>query len=93
MSESESRPALVVGELAEYLAVSAGKSNGMPVAILTFRLRSNSPRPLNLMVSRAQLERLREDIDFLLERSTCLKDGHSLEVSLVEVEAIHESLG
>ena len=87
------RPDLVVGSLAEYLAIAAGKTNGIPVGILTFRPRSTAPLPLNLMISCAALERLSEDIDFLLARSAFLKDGDSPEVSLAEIEAIHERLG
>jgi hypothetical protein len=86
-------PSLVVGKLADYLGITAGKNNGSPVSILTFRPRSTAPTPLNLMISRAHLERLREDIDFLLANSAFLKDGDSLEVSLAEIEAIHERLG
>ncbi len=37
--------------------------------------------------------RLREDIDALLARSAILKDGDSPEVTLAEIEAIHERLG
>ena len=87
------RPDLVVGSLAEYLAIAAGKTNGTPVGILTFRPRSTAPQPLNLMISRAALERLREDIDFLLAHSAFLIDGKSPEVSLAEIEAIHNRLG
>ena len=45
------------------------------------------------MISCAALERLREDIDFLLAHSAVLKDGELPEVSLAEIEAIHERLG
>ena len=86
-------PSLVVGKLADYLAITAGKTNGIPVGILTFRPQITVPIPLNLMISRAALERLREDIDFLLANSAFLKDGDSPEVSLAEIEAIHERLG
>ena len=82
-------PDFIVGNLSEYLAIAAGKTNGIPVGILTFRPRSTAPQPLNLMISRAALERLREDIDFLLAHSAFLKAGDSPEVSLAEVEAIH----
>ena len=47
----------------------------------------------SLMISRAALLRLREDIDSLLAHSALLKDGESLEVSLAEIEAIHGRLG
>lgn len=87
------RPGLVAGEFAEFLGISTGKINDLPVGILTFRLQSNSSQPLNLMVSRAQLARLREDIDFLLERSVTPKDTDSPRVSLAELNAIHERLG
>lgn len=59
-------PSYVVGKLAEFLAITAGKVNGTPVALLTFRPHVTSPQPVNLMISRAHLMRLREDIDALL---------------------------
>lgn len=93
MDTPNPRPDLVVGNLSEYLAIAAGKVNGTPVSILTFRPHSTAPLPLNLMISRAAIERLREDIDFLLEHSAFLKDGESPEVSLAEIEALHERLG
>ena len=37
--------------------------------------------------------RLREDIDSLLANSAILKSGESQEVSLAEIEAIHERRG
>ena len=93
MDKPKPRPDLIVGNVSEYLAIAAGKTNGIPVGILTFRPRSTAPLPLNLMISRAALERLREDIDFLLAQSAFLKDGESPEVSLAEIEAIHSRLG
>ena len=76
----------MTGDLAEFLAVSAGTVNGLPVGVLTFRPHATQ-QPLNLMITRSQLERLREDIAFLLERSPTLKDGPSPEISLAELEA------
>lgn len=93
MDTPNPRPDLIVGNLSEYLAIAAGKTNGIPVGILTFRPRYTAPAPLNLMISCAALERLREDIDFLLAHSAVLKDGELPEVSLAEIEAIHERLG
>ncbi len=93
MDEPNPRPDLIVGNLSAYLAIAAGKLNGIPVGILSFRPRSTAPAPLNLMISRASLERLREDIDFLLAQSAFLKDGKSPKVSLAEIEAIHSRLG
>lgn len=93
MGTPNPRHDLMIGSLAEYLAIAAGKTNGTPVGILTFRPRSTAPAPLNLMVSRAALERLREDIDFLLQHSAVLKDGDSPEVSLAEIEPIENRLG
>lgn len=93
MDTPKPRPDLVVGNLCEYLAISAGKTNGIPVGILTFLPQITAPRPLNIMISKAALERLREDIDFLMGRSAVLKDGESPEVSLAEIESIHEKLG
>ena len=87
------RPSYVAGNLAEYLGITAGKTNGTPVGILTFRPHVTSPQPVNLMISRAQIIRLREDIDALLARSEVLKDGDAPAVSLAEIEAIHERLG
>ena len=87
------RPSYVAGNLAEYLGVTAGKVNDSPVGILTFRPHVTSPQPVNLMISRAHLIRLREDIDALLANSAILKSGESQEVSLAEIEAIHERRG
>ena len=87
------RPSYVAGNLAEYLGVTAGKVNDSPVGILTFRPHVTSPQPVNMMISRSHLMRLREDIDALLARSEVLKDGDAAAVSLAEIEAIHESLG
>ena len=93
MKQSDSRRSYVTGFFAEYLGVSAGKTNGIPVGILTFRPLVTSPQSQNLMISRAHLLRLREDIDALLAHSAFLKDGDSPEVTLAEIEAIHERLG
>lgn len=87
------RPALIVGELAEFLGVSTGTINDIPMGVLTFRLHTKSSQPLNLMISPAQLARLREDIDFVLERSATLKYTDSTWVSLAEMATIHERLG
>lgn len=93
MNTPSPRPDLIIGNLAEYLAISAGKTKGMPVGILTFRPQITAPAPLNLMIPRAALKRLREDIDFLLAHSAFLKDEDSPEVSLAEIETIHDRLG
>lgn len=87
------RSAYVAGNISEYLGIAAGRTNGKPVGILTFRPQITAPALLNLMIPRAALERLREDIDFLLAHSAFLKDGDSPEVSLAEIEAIHNRLG
>jgi hypothetical protein len=92
MDEPKPRPDLIVGNLSEYLAIAAGKTSGNPVGILTFRPQITASQPLNLMISRAALERLREDIDFLLAHSAFLKDGKSPEVSLAEIETIYSRL-
>lgn len=86
-------PDLIVGNLTENLAIAAAKINGNSVGISTFRPRSTAPAVLNLMISRAALERLREDIDFLLAHSAFPKDGNSSEVSLAEIEAIYSRHG
>lgn len=93
MGHPDPHPGLVVGNLSEYLGIAAGRVNDIPVGILTFRPHATSPQPFNLMVSRAALERLCEDIDFLLQHSAVLKDGNSPEVTLAEIEAIHQLLG
>lgn len=93
MNEPEFRHSYVAGDLAEYLAISAGSTKGATVAILTFRLYDASASPLNLLISRPQLERLKEDISFLLEQSPSLKDGPSPEVWLAELEANRDRLG
>ena len=93
MDKPNPRPDLIVGFFSDYLGVTAGKVNDTPVGILTFRPHVTSPQSQNLMISRAHLMRLREDIDSLLANSAILKDGDSQEVTLAEIEAIHERLG
>jgi len=93
MDKPEHRPSFIVGTLAEYLGISAGKANGMPVGVMTFRPHVTSLQSQNLIISRAALERLREDIDFLLAHSAFLKEGEPPEITLAEIEAIHERLG
>ena len=93
MKQSDSRGSYVTGFFSDYLGITAGKTNGIPVGILTFRSHITSPQSQNLMISRAHLLRLREDIDALLAHSAFLKDGDSPEVTLAEIEAIHKRLG
>ena len=93
MKQPDSRRSYVIGHVADYLGISAGKINGTPVGILTFRPHVMSPQSQNLMISRAALERLREDIEFLLANSAFLKEGEPSEITLAEMDAIHERLG
>jgi len=93
MDKPSLRPSYVIEHIADYLGISAGKANGIPVGVLTFRPHVTSPQSQNLMISRAALERLREDIDFLLTHSAFLKEGEPSEITLAEIEAIHERLG
>ena len=93
MKQPKRRPAYVVGYLSEYLGITAGKTNGLPVGILTFRSRSELSQSLNVMVSKAHLERLREDIGFLLANSEVLKTGEPHQIPLAEIEGIHDRLG
>jgi hypothetical protein len=59
---------------AEYLAVSAGKMEGKPTVILTFRPnREQSWSSSNLALSRDQAFRLMGDLKFLFDNSTTLK--------------------
>jgi len=93
MDKPSPRPSYVIGHIADYLGISAGKANGMPVGVLTFRPHVTSHQSQNLIISRAHLERLREDIDFLLTHSAFLREGEPSEITLAEMEAIHERLG
>ena len=93
MDKPNSRPAYVAGNLSEYLGSTAGITKGTPVGVLTFRMHPASPQQINLMITRPQLERLREDIAFLLERSPSLNDGPSQEITLAELEATLDRLG
>ena len=80
---------------AEYLGIAAGEVNGRAIATLSLR-----PRPkqnftaLNLTLERPALERLREDIDFLLNHSPLLKaaEGREEGVSLADIELLHYKL-
>ena len=62
---------------AELLAVSAGTDpqyDNMPVVIHTFRLNlPDSPRPTNIVITKAAAIRLRDDLTYLLETAPCLQ--------------------
>lgn len=93
MKQPKRRPAYVAGCLCEYLGITAGKTNCLPVGILTFRSRTELSLSHNIMVSKAHLERLREDIGFLLANSEVLKTGERHQIPLADIEAIHDRLG
>lgn len=57
----------------EYLALSPASENGIGVGFMTFRSRGK-PQPITIALQRAALERLREDIDSILNAGTTLSN-------------------
>lgn len=72
------------------LGVMAGRHDvtGVPVGILTFR-DTESLNTHSVMLERPSLERMVEDLKFLLESSPALSKGKHNSVSLAEVESIN----
>lgn len=86
---SEKSPAFVPAFESEYLGIAAGRVDGRALGILSVRpLARYSFKCKNFMFSRAQLERLREDIDALLRSSRILQDEPSQEILLADLEDV-----
>lgn len=85
----------VAGFHSEYLGATAGKIGVTPVAILNLRLHPKvSFECLTVMFDRPALERIVEDLTYLLERSVSFSKGEhqDWELRLAEIEAIHVNL-
>lgn len=83
----------VAGFRSEFLGLTAGKVGRTPVGILNLRLNpTQNFQNLNVMLDRPGLERLVEDVTYLLEMSPMLAKGKHQEVTLDEVESLHEKL-
>ncbi len=84
-------PVFVGGVKVELLSVTAGKVNETPVGILTVRPDPNSLASIPLMFDRSALERLQEDIAYILKSSTYLAEGMSRPQSLTlkDVEGLN----
>ena len=83
------------GFRSEYLGATAGKIGETPVGILSFRLHPKvNFTSLTVMFDRPALERIIEDLTYLLENSQMLSKGNhqDSELKLAEIEAIHVKL-
>ncbi len=59
---------------AEYLAASAGKMEGRPKVILTFRLTPEASfAAVNIAISNEQAIRLRDDLNYVFENYSMMK--------------------
>ena len=56
----------------DYLGISPATESGVGVGFITLRAKSGSLKPLTFSFQRSALERLREDIDRLLESGSVL---------------------
>ena len=85
------KKAYAAGFPSKFLGLTAGKVGGIPVALLNLRLNpTKNFKNLMVMIDRPGLERLVEDVTFMLENSSMLSKGKHQEVTLAEVEAMHE---
>lgn len=73
---------IVAGSRSEFLGISAAKTANGPAGVLTFRTEQTKLAPITLMVDRATLERLHEDIGFLLQSSKVLAEAEPLDPAL-----------
>lgn len=59
----------------ELLAISAGTSEGKPIAVLTLRHEpATSFQAVNIAFSKAQADRLRKDLDAIFKSSPLLRN-------------------
>ena len=83
------------GFRSELLGVIAGKIGETPVGILSLRLNPKvNFSSLTVMFDRPALERIIDDLTYLLENSKMLSKGNhqDSELKLAEIEAIHVKL-
>jgi hypothetical protein len=81
-----------VGFRSDVLGLAVGKIGETPVGILTLRLNPKENfQPLSIMLDRPALERLVEDLNKVLRESKMLAAGGHQEVTLLEVENIHNN--
>lgn len=58
----------------DYLGLAPATESGVGVGLITLRAKSGSLKPLTFSFQRAALERLRDDIDNLLESGSVLSN-------------------
>ena len=75
------------GNRYELVSVMPGKVKDLPVGCITFRLKPEMAQ-LTVMLDRPGLERLIEDVSFILRTSPTLAQGNHQELTLAEIEAI-----
>lgn len=78
---------LAAGNSYELLSVMPGLKNDTPVGVITVRLIPQFAQ-LSIMLDRAGLERLVEDVTFILNTSPALSKGNHNEISLAHIEEI-----
>lgn len=62
----------------DYLGIAPATEKGVGVGFITLRAKSGSLKPLTFSLQRAALERLREDIDSLLESGSVLSSNATI---------------
>ena len=74
----------------DYLGLNSGKADGKPVAIMSLRPMPGSFESVNMMFNRATLERMKEDIEYILKYSAYLHQGKPMspEVSIVQLDKL-----
>ena len=65
----------------DYLGLAPASANGVGVGFITLRAKSGSLKPLTFSFQRSALERLRDDIDRLLESGSVLSSDSTLNKS------------
>lgn len=66
----------------QYLGIAVGKTDGVPVGVITIRAVPDSFQTCDLMLDRPSLERLVEDIQFVLTSYQTLKEAPSMDPAL-----------
>jgi len=85
------KKSFAAGFPSEFLGITAGKIGNTPFGILNLRLNpTQNFKNLMVMIDRPGLERLVEDVTFMLANSPMLAKGKHQEVTLAEVEEMHD---
>ena len=75
------------GNRYELVSVMPGKVKDTPVGVVTFRLKPEMVC-ISVMLDRPALERLVEDVSFILRTSATLAEGNHQELPLALIEEI-----